>query len=394
MSPLGWAIETAEVLPKGVRNLRLQMGQVGGLNQQYSESGQLQNLADLNTISLDVSTLTTIDASVTELVNILNQFGPDNLGDQLFLGNLSVNASPNLRYYAPIFAWGISNKHTLGIAIPIMEFKNSVKIGLANSNFEALRAEFEGASDELDAAFEQLNLDMRSEFKAKVASAGYKPIEDKNETFIGDIQLVSAYQFVNKPKQLQTLRVYLNLPTGPEPDADDLTDIEIFHRTAITPTYLATYKINKRTNLFGILSYNYVFPSEVEKRVPLDEDDQLPEANQKRTLDEQIGATASASLGATWEHSSSFVTSLAYTREEKEADRYSQSDIGDSSLLSRGTKSSANIGTIELAYSTVSLFRQKKVSIPYTASIEFSSVLSGTNIENQSIISAQLGIFF
>ena len=392
-----YAMDTTDVLPKGIRNMQLRMGTVGGLNQYYSDTGDLGYLSDKNTVSLDAATISTFNATyevdIDRLVNALNAFGPDNLGDQFFAGDLTVDIQPDLSYAAPVFLYGYTKRLTIGLGLPVFSYKTSVNTSLKNSNYQEIRAQVGGVSADIDSAFNQLNANMNATFNKFVSDAGYSSIE-QSETFLGDIQLVAAYQLSKRKRTAQTTRLFLNLPTGPKPDPDNLADVESFGRSSIKPVYIAAYKLSPRSQVIGSMSYNYVIPGKMKKRVPLDEDDSLPAANQKRTLIEDIGDTWAANIGVTWDHNSNFTSSLGYTREEKAKDSYSNSNIGDSSLLEKNTAKSVDIGRFEFSYNTISDFKQGKSAAPMKFTYELAAVIAGTNIENQIRHELTVSLYF
>lgn len=391
---MAFAIDSPAVLPKGIRSLSVKFGNVSGLNQYYTEGGQLAELADDNTVSFDVTTTARYEEEVTDLVDVLNQFGPDNLGDQLFLGNLSVNADPELNYMAPIFAYGVNKRFTVALGVPVINFRNQVDVGLNNSNIAALRAEFDGASADLDEAFDRASADIKAEFRQELSDKGYKPLDDKDDTFVGDVQLISAYMLKQNADEAHSTTLYINLPTGPEPDADDLTDPEIFGRLSFKPTYAGKYILGPKGFLLGSASYQYVVPGKVEKRVPLNDDDSLPGKEQKQELEEDIGDTWSVMAGAGYKHNSNWTTTVAVQHEEKQQDRYSNSNVGNSAILEQNTRAEANIGKIELGYSTVDDYFAKKAAIPMDVYFEISTVMSGVNIENQTRHELWLMMYF
>src|SRR5437762_2986317 len=71
---VSFAIESTDVLPAGIRSLSVQIGSVSGLNQQYTSSGELKLLSDVNSTELNAQTLQRIEPAVNNLVQVLNDF--------------------------------------------------------------------------------------------------------------------------------------------------------------------------------------------------------------------------------------------------------------------------------------------------------------------------------
>lgn len=396
---VAWAIESADVLPDGVRSFSVKMGTLTGLNQFYTDTGQLKYISDMNAVNLDVATLNQIDDSTEDLVNILNQFGPDNLGNQLNLGQLKVETNPEVNYYTPILLYGVSSQWTIGVGIPIVKYSNDLSVRLKGSNLEKLSSQFTGASSELDAAINRLNVDLTRAFQDTLVKKGYERIENREDTFIGDVQLISAYQFANIIDYKNAAQVIVGLPTGPKPNPDDLTDIESFSHWTIKPALISEKRLNAQMKVMGSLSYQAVLPMDVEKRVPLNSADKLPSAQQKDTLHEDMGDTWSIGSAVKWEMTDSFNTGVGYSFEQKQKDWIAGSEKGDASLLVKNTDSQASLAKLELNYSTIKDFKNKKASVPATLSYEISQVVNNPiarnkNIENQTRHDLWLSIYF
>lgn len=393
-SPVSFAIESTEVLPQGIRSLSVQLGTVSGLNQQYTSSGELKLLSDVNSTELNAQTLQRIEPAVNNLVSVLNSFGHHDLGSQINLGRLYVDSDPSVSFFAPIFLYGISERLTMGIAVPIVKYKNAVSVGQTGSNLSQLRAEVGGLIPEIDAAFDQLNRDMRIEFNKFIVAQGYKSLKNVDETFVGDVQIISAYQIPKSGPWTHAAQVFLTLPTGPKADPDDLTDIESFGRWGLRGAWITDYALSRRLSALGIASYQVVAPQSSEKRVPLDGQDPLPNASQKMRLNEDIGDSWSLAAAASLRASAAFTHMFAYSYERKFSDSYSGAPNGRGSFLESHTSREAHLAKYEITYSSVAAYKAQKAMIPGTISYQLSQVVSGVNIENQTRHELWLKMFF
>ncbi|MCB0350798.1 MAG: hypothetical protein KDD38_06420 [Bdellovibrionales bacterium] len=389
-----FAVDTPTVLPEGIRSFMLKRASISGLNQYYSGSGELNYLSELNSIELDVKNLVRIEPQVQEFVSILNNFGTFELGSQLHLGQISVDANPEVTYYAPMFLFGKTKKLTVGIAVPVIQYKNSINVTQRGSNLAELRNEFGGVSAELDAAFDELNRDMATEFHTTVREQGYEPVENVNDEFIGDITLVAAYQFYKKEKWVNATQFYLGLPTGPKPNADSLTDLETFGKWSLQTQLISEYKIRSKVSLLGTASYLVTLPGEIEKRVPLDANDSLPAKNQKMNLASNTGDSLSAFFGASWQLTPNIMAASAYGIEQKFKDQYSGAPSGRNQFLENGTEREARIGKLEVIYSSVQDYLKGQALLPASIGYELSRIISGVNIENQTKHEVTLSVYF
>lgn len=388
------AISTPDVLPPGIRSLSLKMGTIGGLDQYYTNSGEVRYRSDINSVELDAQALTAINPEVQSLVTVLNQFGLSQIGDQLNLGRLSIDADPEVHYFSPVFLYGLSKKWTIGVAVPIIDYKNDVGITQRGSNLEQLRAQFHGISPEISQAFDQLDMNIQIEFNNTLAAKGYSPLKSKNEQFIGDVQLISAYQIPQSANETHAAQTVITLPTGPQPDPDDLTDIETFGRWAIQPGWVSAKKLSGGATLLGQASYKMVLPLNMVKRAPLDRNDRLPDQMQKMTTREDIGDTWSILGGYAYRNTTNLTTTVAYVFEDKAKDHYGGLPTSRARLLEQDTDRQAHIMKIEFFYSTVQDYMRKNASIPGDIAYEISTIVAGRNIENSVQHDIWMRLFF
>lgn len=390
------AIDQPRTLPHGIRTTNVSMGRYYGLNQYYSDDGDLKNLSDKNSFELDAKSLTQVNAAFADLVRVLNEHGHSLLGSQLHLGQISVKADPEVRYYAPTFGIGLTKKLTVGVALPIINYENSVNVVQSGSNLDAVKANIPNPLPEVGAAFNQLNTELKKGLNGTLAEKGYKPLESKSETFLGDVVLFSAYMFddIQRYDLKHSLRLYLNLPTGPEADPDDLADLESFGRYSARAQWLGQIPLNKKTSLIFDGSYLFVPAQSQTKRVPINEQDVLPDANQKFKLSEDLGDTVSSGIGLSHTYDSAWSFAGAYYYQYKLKDSFSGAPNGRERYLESGTNKSAQIVKAQVSYSTIQAYFDKTFALPGSIDYEISKTMAGTNVENQTAHTLTFSLFF
>lgn len=389
-----WAIDTADVLPLGIRSLSVKAGTLMGLNELYTNAGELAYLSTVNSVELNAETLSQFDARVEDLERVLNSFGNFGVGTQMHLGRLSVEADPAVQYVAPLFLYGVTKKLTLGVALPVIFYHNEVGVAHSGGNLQELQNTYSQTLPELADAFRQLNRDLRAEFHKTLHEKGYDPLVDVNEQFLGDVQLFAGYQFGKLQNWTHAAQLHLGLPTGPQPDADSLTDLENFGRWSLRPVAITQWRQSRQVSWVASASYQFVLPGEIEKRVPLNSEDTLPDRAQKMDLDADIGDSWSLSGARTYKFNSKYATALGYTFEQKMQDKYSGAPGGRETYLQIGTDRLAHVGKMEFTYSTIDSFMKKKAMIPGTIVYEVSKVFAGQNVENQFKHEVWLSVYF
>lgn len=377
------AIDTTTVLPAGIRSAIVKAGSYNGLNEYYSESGNLKYLSDINSFELSIENLAAINSEVNTLRQILNEY-PGSLGDQLHLGEMKVDAQPSVRYFAPAFAYGVTKKLTLALAVPVIYFENNIQITQTGSNLANIRSQIGTPPQELSDGFDRLKNELARGLNGALRDKGYKPLESKNENFVGDLQLISMYQFEKRPELSQALQLTISLPTGPEPDPDDLADIETFGRYSAKAAWITQRPFLKKTDILTNLSYLIIPKQNFVKRVPLDANDNLPAANQKYNLGEDLGDVLGLGAGLYHTFNGNWQMATQYSYEYKFADTYTGAPSGRAKYLEDGSEKSAHLARVEVTYSMVSDYFRKRASIPIEFFYELTKTLAGTNVENQT----------
>jgi hypothetical protein len=385
------ALSSTTVLPEGINSPSIRYGIVDGIDQTYTENGSLMNLGDYKSVVFDAPHLAKFNKDAQTLIDALNAFGNQGMGNDFNLGVLKIETKPEVRYFAPVYARGVSKKWTIGIGIPMVTYKNEISMSQQFSNIAYYRQQYSGLSSELDAA---LNTDLRKATQDTLAQKGYRPLESRNETFLGDIQLVSVYQFFDNSYQALAYQAQVNTPTGPQYDPDDLAAINIFGRTYVTNTVLFSQRIGSRITLVPTVSWLINIPDHITARVPTDEDDTLPDANSKESVERQMGNKIAGGGNVFYEINDQWTVGSGYEYANKARDQYRGSGKGRYDLLSQNTESQSHRVKGEVAYSSVKSYFKKTALIPLVVSLEISDTIAGINVERQTVQEMNFMMFF
>lgn len=385
------ALLSTSTLPEGINSPSFRFGIIDGIDQKYTENGTLMSLGDYKSVVFDAENLAKFNADARRLIEALNRFGGHALGDSFNLGVLRVETLPKVRYYAPVFARGLTKKWTLGVGVPVISYSNKITLSQQFSNIEYYRQQFSGLDPELDQA---LNIDLREETNETLAQRGYKPLTDRNQTFIGDVQVVSIYKLFERSSSAMTYQAQLNLPTGPTYDPDDLAALNVFGRTNIANTFAYSHKFWKATTLVPYISYVFNIPDTITARVPSGPEDTLPDATSKEDIERRIGDTITAGGNAFYEITDSWTVGAGYDYSRKNTDTYHGERGGRYDLLAENSNTTAHRVKAELTYSSVNSYFKKAALIPMMISYQVSDTFAGLNIERQLTQEMSLIMFF
>lgn len=379
-----------QTLPKKVSTTSIKMGYVAGLDQRFQEDGDLVKLKDYKSIEFDAPTLAKFNPQASTLVQTLNRFGLYNAGDLFNLGTLEFETKPTIKYVAPVYAYGVTDKWTLGFGIPVIQYTNEVSMKQSLSNVEYYN-QFRGLSADLDAA---LDTDLRAATQSTLAQKGYTPIENRSENFVGDIQLVSVYKMYDSGESKLIHQATLTLPTGPEYNADDLLALNTFHKTSIENTFGFTRIMGSFLTASPYVNFRYVLPEEITVRVPKNSEDVLPgqESKDKVTLEE--GFTTEVGTQFDFDLTQDFKIGADYKYGQKTVDKYSSSNKGDTSALAKNSKAMWHKVSLSLSYSTVKSYLKKQSLLPMSLSFMAYDTVTGKNVERRTGQELTLSLFF
>lgn len=389
------ALDSASVLPVGVRSPAIRTGTVGGIGEKYTSGGFLQTLSDYHSIVFDARTLKQVHPDAQRLVSVLNQFGHQNLGDALNLGVLRIETSPEVRYYAPILAYGLTPKWTVAVGLPVISYRNSFSLSQYGSNVAAIQAQIGANVDrELNQAFAQLNTSLVTSAENVLAEKGFKPLRRRDQTIYGDVQLAGIYQFLNTPKWAAAAKTLVNLPTGPADDPDDLADLNIFGETAVEEILIINYQLTSSLQLATRMSYRFTVPDRVVLRVPESEGDTLPSAETKERLSRDRGDSAFFGNSFRYKLLDRVSAGAGYEVMTRGKDRYSGTRGANYALLARGTDGGSMRFRTGAEYSSTDAYSAGRALLPMILSYEFSDTVAGRNVERQTIHELWLTLFF
>lgn len=382
---------TMATLPSGIYSPAFRYGQINGIDQRYTESGSLVRLTDYKSIDFDAKTLSKFNSQAQNLISTLNRFGAFGLGDSFNLGTLDIESKPEIKYMAPVLAYGLNSNWTLGIGLPVIHYTNQVQLSQSFSNINYYRSQFSGLSHELDQA---LNTNIGEATQQALLAKGYRRLESRDQQFLGDAQVVSVFKIFEDADQAVVHQATLNLPTGPNYNADDLLALNTFHKTSLENTFGYSRRVG---SVFHVVPYTAVkicLPDQINARVPKDDGDILPDQNSKESVQRYEGPSAEVGLQTTADITETLQFSFDYKIGAKAEDRYTGSHGNNYELLSKNSASRWQKVSADLVYSTVKSYFQKKSMLPMMVSLSLFDTIAGTNVERKSGQELSLTFFY
>lgn len=390
-------------LPEGVWHPRFIFGTVKEISSEFNNEGELNSIGRFNqTFNSDF--LKKYIEEIGTLVDVFNMYSPGyNIGDRFNLGRLEFSGGLNISYFVPALGYGISDKWTVGVALPIVTLRGDIGIvqeGDNNANSIRRMIARDGVDiGEEGSAFSKnfdrlINIDLIKEFNRRTGEMGYDPISNRNRKGLGDLQILSAYNYLNKQPMNFYFLSTLNLPTGIEPNPDDLISLNEFNKLFFNLKSYHNFNVRPNLILGTALGTTINLPNKITKRVPKDSLDILPEEDRKEELTVYYGNGYSLDLYSQYDLMD-FLTlegNLSYNFKYK--DRYKGRKFSDYSLLSNNTSAKSFTVKMGITFNTSKWFMKHKFSFPFMINYNYSDVLAGLNAIRQSRQEISILLFF
>lgn len=388
-----FSMESAGVLPKGVRSFRVS-GFTTEIGDKYNDFGQLEILGKGFNKKITWGEL--IDSEPAGFDRGQFKGGLEAMGYHMddVVGDARGIANSRLTATVPVLAYGLTEKLTLGVAVPIVYSNVNVSTGWgADPAFQERLDELSRGYFNKVLSYEQK---LQNVVATKLAGYGYKPLENEQHTELGDVTMAMKYQLLKDVSYAWSVGTKLVVPTGRAADIDKLIDVA--PGDGQWDAGLSTafdYVPTGRVTLTAAAAYTYQMPVTRAKRVPRSADETAtPDVDSY--VREKQGNTMGASLGGRYKVHELWSVGGAYGFHYKERDSYRGGTFAPEryEFLANDTEQVLQVGQIGLTYTTVPLFMKKRFDLPLEASVNFSQVLSGRNVNNANLASFEVAAFF
>ena len=397
-------VSSSSVLPAGVGSPRF-ITAFGSYTQDLDDHGNVEGVGhDLNkTIRWkDVLLVQKTEEDKTTLRNVIQGKGFGELDSPGFsTGEVNVAAIG----FVPTFAYGVTERFTLGFALPIVTVDVSTATGFVKNQ------DAQTVIDQICASSTPVRCnEIKNQFATAVdqMTEYYKfdPVRPQHTTKVGDARVIGKYSLWRQSNQSIGISGDLTIPTGTPPNADKLIDVSTGDGdwgVGATLAYdakriLDDYAVSPllRDIGFGVYGgYTAKLPDKIVKRIP--EDGQLL-PHDKEEVSRDLGDRIALGTGLNYElpttglafsagYHFQYLTQTHYSGSLYSPDRYRQLEGKDPLAVLNSLSFSAG-------FSTVGFYRKKVFPVPMEANLSYGKVLAGRNIADADRISGELVLFF
>jgi hypothetical protein len=385
-----------DTLPKGVR---LVMGKYvqSSINSSYNNTqSETPFTAE---IKADIIALEKIDDPIVkEALAVLKPYG--DAYDKINLGTHKVDAKADVSVNAYAFGYGISNKITAYIGVPI--YKANVSVNYTKTKSSSNKEVSEELQKEYGDDFAQglgslvenfYEIDGSTIQSALVNALGYEEIGDWNGTGLGDVELGVMYNFLRTESYGLMLTLGAIAPTGYVDDPDIIQDIGFGDgQWDGFLEFGGGKRLSRNVILNAYSRYTYQFSSEKNLRIPYSEDVSISDKKDKfkEKLGNKILAVAELEIIVNdW-----FKLKPSYIYTDTEKAKYTSTNGQANKLLALNSQSSSTSVKMLGQLTSVKLFNQKKFLLPGQINISYQSMLYGKNTPKVDIFEMEFRMFF
>jgi hypothetical protein len=389
------AFESTKVLPKGIRNVKLRTLYTTAKTKTTPE-GDIEPLADRLWKPLEFRHVLSGESGLKrkQLEALMLQQGWTR---NKSLGDFRAEFDAQINVWAPIFAYGFTDRFTLAVALPVYSSSTDIGVGFtanhgAQDFVTALKSPSMNntqsaveASQKLQNAVGRLN--------DKLVDNGYDTFDKWNSTGIGDTTIAAKYLAYDGSLLKAATSFGIVAPTGETESPDILTDLSFGDGQ-----WDAFAQLIFDQNIFSWMTFNqfykYTYQAPDRREMRLATNDETIEVG-KEDLDFKLGDKIEAGTSLQFEQNSTGLTAglgLQYFR--KYGDRYEVEAIDVKNELQRDTAQQALYWKARLGYTSLPAFRRNEMKVPFVASIEYRKQYESINTPRTDFTQVDVGIFF
>jgi hypothetical protein len=391
-----FSMDSASTMPKGIRSVR-----VGNFTTQIEDKydGYGAVVPAANSFNKSVTWRKLIDSEAPGPDRGILKGGVKSMQD----ANIDLDAvagvthgmvNVRLTSTVPMLAYGLTEKITLGVGLPVVYSSTSIATG-----WTADAAMSEKLTKVMASGFESKVMSLREKLqnvvRTQIASYGYKPLEDEQRQEIGDVTLGLKYKVFSGELVSVALAPKLVVPTGRTADVNKVVDVAPGDGQFDTGvSAVADWAIAPRFTMTTSAGYTYQWGSAKAKRIPRSADESI--SPDVETVWEKFGDVMGTSLGGKYKPNDLTTVGLGYSLQYKQADEYGGSAYAAEryGYLAKDTWQSMQAVQASLGFTTVPLYRAGVFPVPADLGLTYGRVLSGRNVNDVSLVFAELAAYF
>lgn len=388
-------LENAKTLPAKIRNPRFKnvftsiTGRFDGTGSELPLGNKLNKVVTWN----DVLEAQPSQDEKTILQGMLNTAGVTD--NNTSPGSTTGQVNTFVQVFAPVLAYGVTDDYTLAVAVPIYSVQMDQDAGFIKSSQGQAFIDQVTANnvEKADEAKNKLN----NAINEKLKRLGYQTLTDQQFQSVGDVKLVGKYVLKKESDYAVTLKHEVTFPTGAVANPDNALAIPIGDGqwdAGLGIIYDQAFLNDFTWNSFAFA--NAQLPALMTKRLPTSATDSLSADKEQVLID--LGDVLSGGTSVSYSIPGVGITTgvgyqiqyMAKASVQNGVYAENRYRLLENELPSRTLHSLL----VTAGFSTVEMYKQKKFFLPLQANLAYSQALAGINATTNSMLSAELVLFF
>lgn len=386
--------EDTKVMPKGIRRLSLRYISTD-IGQKTDNSGTALELEKPLAKQLTFKDILKGESDLLKRELTRGYLMYEGFSEEQSVGGFTADLRGRVNVYAPIFTYGLSEKTTLAIAMPIYDMSMAVDVGFKSNEtgqkfLNSLASSYNNNASSAVEAGGKIN-NAVAKLNEKLATNGYKSLSFWSDKGPGDMQLI-AKSLVYSSEPLRTsITGGLVAPTGRTDDPNNLIDKGFGDgQWDILGGLTADLAVGAGVIVSPFTKYTYQLPG--RKRIRLATDEEAIEVESK-TVNFKLGDRVEGGISVQSESESGIGGGLGMLWSNKYKDTYNiptQSKV----KLERDTNESQSFFEAELYYSAVKAYKRGDLKVPFETKLNYKRQLASRNAPVTHFVQFETGVFF
>lgn len=388
-----------DTLPKGIDMVVFKHVMTSKIESKYDADNKDETLALKENFTS--SKLENISGALKTYFEELKAISPDAY-NQFSLGEFEADAYAEVTAQGVGLARGITDRLTVYGSLPVYHIKTNVTFHQSKkSNISAIQAAVQNAptNTALSGFVRQLTLQLPDTNEQLLQSLvvnyyGYKALGTWEKDALGDAELGMIYRLTDFSDKGLALATGVVLPTGDADDPDSLQDV-----STGDGQYDAFVESMAGVSFFGNalafdLKTRFTYQFASKKSLRTTDDPDMPLSKTKETMTEKLGNKLEATLSMTYNTTSWLNLNSSLIFSETGASTYNATDPKVKTVLEQNSVSSNQWGRIGIGFSSVELYKRKKMDIPCEVNLSAQKLLNAKNSANYERFDLDFRLYF
>lgn len=388
-----------DTLPKGIDMFVIKHVMTSKIESKFNANNQDESLSLKENFTS--SKLENISSALKTYFQELKAISPEAY-NQFSLGEFEAEAQAQVNAQGIGMARGITDRLTVYGSLPVYHIKTNVNFKQSQkSNLSSTQAAVQNAptTTAISGFVRQLTLQLPETNEELIQSLivnyyGYKALGNWEKDALGDAELGMIYRLTDFKEAGLAISGGVVLPTGDADDPDSLQDV-----STGDGQYDAFVESMAGISFFDNaiafdLKTRFTYQFATNKSLRTTDDPDMPLSKKKESMNEKLGNKIDATLSMTINPTSWLNFNSSFIVGQTDASTYGATDPKVKTVLEQNSASSNQWARVGIGFSSVELYKKKKMDIPFELSLSAQKLLNAKNTANYERFDLDFRFYF